>query len=81
MHTPPAASYANREDFSAYAEAAWDRARMNNINQHVVTAFLEQTLRQRDMGRHLAPDSALSLARIGPGLTWRHWPAAAEKAD
>ena len=78
---PPAASYANREDFSAYAESAWDSTRINNINQHVVTAFLEQTLRQRDMGRHLAPDSALSPARIGPGLTWRHWPAAAEKAD
>ena len=78
---PPAASYANREDFSAYAESAWDSTRINNINQHVVTAFLEQTLRQRDMGRHLAPGSALSPARIGPGLTWRHWPAAAEKAD
>ena len=78
---PPPASYANREDFSAYAESAWDSARINNINQHVVTAFLEQTLRQRDMGRHLAPESALAPARIGPGLTWRHWPAAVEKAD
>ena len=78
---PPAASYANREDFSAYAESAWDSTRINNINQHVVTAFLEQTLRQRDMGPHLAPDSELSPARIGPGLTWRHWPAAVEKAD
>lgn len=78
---PPEASYANREDFSAYAESAWDSARINNINQHVVTAFLEQTLRQRDMGRHLAPESALSPARIGPGLTWRHWPAGVEKAD
>lgn len=78
---PPPASYANREDFSAYAESAWDSARINNINQHVVTAFLEQTLRQRDMGRHLAPESELAPARIGPGITWRHWPAAAEKAD
>lgn len=78
---PPAASYANREDFSAYAESAWDSGRINNINQHVVTAFLEQTLRQRDMGRHLDPESALSPARIGPGLTWRHWPAAVGKAD
>lgn len=78
---PPPASYANREDFSAYAESAWDSARINNINQHVVTAFLEQTLRQRDMGRHLAPESELAPARIGPGITWRHWPPAAEKAD
>ena len=78
---PPPAAYANREDFSAYAESAWDSARINNINQHVVTAFLEQTLRQRDMGRHLAPESELAPARIGPGLTWRHWPAAVEKAD
>ncbi|WP_426075741.1 alpha/beta hydrolase family protein [Janthinobacterium sp. PSPC3-1] len=78
---PPPAAYANREDFSAYAESAWDSARINNINQHVVTAFLEQTLRQRDMGRHLAPESELAPARIGPGITWRHWPAAVEKAD
>ena len=78
---PPPAAYANREDFSAYAESAWDSARINNINQHVVTAFLEQTLRQRGMGRHLAPESELAPARIGPGITWRHWPAAVEKAD
>lgn len=78
---PPLAAYAHREDFSAYAEPAWDSARINNINQHVVTVFLEQTLRQRDMGRHLAPESELSPARIGPGLTWRHWPAAVGKAD
>lgn len=78
---PPPASYANRDDFSAYAESAWDSTRINNINQHVVTAFLEQTLRQRDMGRHLAPESELAPARIGPGITWRHWPAAVEKAD
>jgi len=78
---PPAAAYANREDFSAYAEAVWDSARINNINQHVVTAFLEHTLRQRDMGHYLSPGSALSPARIGPGLAWRHWPAALEKPD
>ena len=74
----PAAAYANREDFSAYAEPAWDSARINNINQHVVTAFLEQALRGRDMGAYLAPDSPGSPASIGPGLTWRHWPAASQ---
>lgn len=78
---PPAAAYANSEDFSAYAESAWDSARINNINQHVVTAFLEHTLRQRDMGHYLSPGSALAPARIGPGLAWRHWPAALEKPD
>ena len=74
----PAAAYASREDFSAYAEPAWDSARINNINQHVVTAFLEQALRGRDTGAYLAPDSPGSPASIGPGLTWRHWPAASQ---
>ena len=73
---PPA--YANREDFSAYAEAAWDSARINNINQHVVTAFLEQALRGRDMGAYLAPESPTSPASGTLGLAWRHWPAASQ---
>ena len=72
----PPAAYANREDFSAYAEPAWDSARINNINQHVVTAFLDQMLRQRDMGAYLAPESPASPAKSSPGLSWRYWPAA-----
>ena len=72
----PPAAYANREDFSAYAEAAWDSARINNINQHVVTAFLEQALRGRDMEAYLAPQSPSSPASGTPGLAWRHWLAA-----
>lgn len=74
----PPAAYANREDFSAYAEAAWDSARINNINQHVVTAFLEQALRGRDMGAYLAPESPTSPASGTLGLAWRHWPAASQ---
>lgn len=72
---PPPASHANPIDFSAYAEPVWDSARINNINQHVVTAFLEQTLRQRDMSARLAPEAPASPARSIAGVQWQYWPA------
>jgi hypothetical protein len=36
-----------------YAEPAWDQKRINNINQHFVTAFLEINLRKKDYARYL----------------------------
>ncbi|WP_291429810.1 dienelactone hydrolase [Deinococcus sp.] len=41
----PAESYASFSDFMHYAEPAWDSARLNNINQHFVTAFLNLKLK------------------------------------
>lgn len=73
---PPPASHANPIDFSAYAEPVWDSARINNINQHVVTAFLEQALRQRDMSVQLSPESPASPGKNIAGVHWRYWPAA-----
>lgn len=37
---PPLARMADFSDFERYSEPAWDRDRMNNINQHFLTAFL-----------------------------------------
>lgn len=42
---PPAASLSNYDDYMHYAEPAWDMARLNNLNQHFVTAFLNLKLK------------------------------------
>ncbi|GGR51678.1 hypothetical protein GCM10008959_11200 [Deinococcus seoulensis] len=41
----PAESFASFGDYMHYAEPAWDSARLNNINQHFVTAFLNLKLK------------------------------------
>jgi len=51
---PPAAANGpgiNPEEYMRYAEPVWDERRINNINQHFLTAFL---------GVHLKGESALS---------------------
>jgi hypothetical protein len=40
-------------DFYHYAEPAWDQRRINNINQHFVTAFLGIYLKQKDYSNYL----------------------------
>ncbi|SQF99328.1 hydrolase [Paucimonas lemoignei] len=50
---PPAAASAHPDDFSAYAEPVWDSARINNINQHFVLAFLDQQLKGLDRTAYL----------------------------
>ncbi|OLV18320.1 alpha/beta hydrolase family protein [Deinococcus marmoris] len=42
---PPAASLNSFDDYMHYAEPAWDMSRLNNINQHFVTAFLDWKLK------------------------------------
>ncbi|GHF56668.1 putative dienelactone hydrolase [Deinococcus metalli] len=41
----PAASYGSFDDYMHYAEPAWDSGRLNNLNQHFVTAFLNLKLK------------------------------------
>jgi predicted dienelactone hydrolase len=36
-----------------YAEPAWDQRRINNINQHFITAFLGIILKNKDYGQYL----------------------------
>ncbi len=42
---PPAASVVNTDDYNHYAEAVWDMGRLNNLNEHFVTAFLNYRLK------------------------------------
>lgn len=59
---PPPAQVLNTDqyfdDFMHYAEPAWDLRRMNNINQHFVTAFLGIHLKGLDYGAFLEAPSA-----------------------
>jgi len=76
---PPAAAAAGLEDFMAYAEPAWDSRRINNINQHFVTAFLGTTLKAQPLQAYLATDGAGLWKgfpkRTAVGLELRHLPA------
>ncbi|WMT58621.1 alpha/beta hydrolase family protein [Truepera radiovictrix] len=40
-------------EYARYAEFAWDARRINNINQHFVTAFLAKVLKGEPTGRYL----------------------------
>lgn len=54
---PPAASLAKGlhiDEYYRYAEPSWDQRRINNINQHFVTAFMGIHLKEEDLGRFLA---------------------------
>jgi predicted dienelactone hydrolase len=47
-----------------YAEPAWDQRRINNINQHFVTAFLGMQLKKKEYGKYLNAD------KISDMKTW-----------
>jgi hypothetical protein len=40
-------------EYYHYAEPAWNERRINNINQHFITAFLGIYLKKRDFGKYL----------------------------
>ena len=53
---PPAESYnagLSIDEYYRYADPAWDMRRINNINQHFVTAFLGIHLKQKDYSKYL----------------------------
>lgn len=53
---PPAAALQpglHIDEYYRYAEPSWDQRRINNINQHFVTAFLGTHLKQQDFGKYL----------------------------
>ena len=50
---PPPVDAPNLDEYSRYAEFSWDARRINNINQHFVTAFLDGTLKGKKTGRYL----------------------------
>ncbi len=54
---PPAASLQpglHIDEYYRYAEPSWDERRINNINQHFVTAFLGTYLKTKDYTNYLA---------------------------
>ncbi|MEO5684321.1 MAG: dienelactone hydrolase [Chitinophagaceae bacterium] len=70
------------DDYYHYAEPAWNERKINNINQHFVTAFLGIYLKQKDYGKYLelkenaGPGSLLGFKpRTATGLQLAHLPA------
>jgi predicted dienelactone hydrolase len=86
---PSPAHWSNPEDFSSYSEPVWDSRRINNINQHFVTAFLGIQLKHEPLQAYLdlppqQPDGTIKQdpglwkgfpKRASLGLEWRHLPA------
>ncbi|MYM28759.1 dienelactone hydrolase [Duganella sp. CY15W] len=86
---PSPAHWSSADDFSSYSEPVWDSRRINNINQHFVTAFLGIQLKQQPLQAYLdlpplqadgtiKEDTGLWLGfpkRAALGLEWRHLPA------
>jgi predicted dienelactone hydrolase len=77
---PSPAHFSNFDDFQSYSEPVWDSRRINNINQHFVTAFLGIQLKQQPLQAYLqlSPQSTDEWKgfskRNAVGLEWRHLP-------
>jgi len=85
---PSPAHWSNPDDFQSYSEPVWDSRRINNINQHFVTAFLGIQLKQQPLQAYLElpplqadgtikEDAGLwkgFVKRAALGLEWRHLP-------
>ncbi len=79
---PPLASLmpgVSVDDYMHYAEPAWNERRINNINQHFVTAFLGIHLKKLDYAKYLdLPESDATgpwtgfKPRMSVGLEMRH---------
>lgn len=52
-NAPPAASLLSPKDYEHYSEPSWNEKRLNNINQHFVTAFLGIYLQHKDYHKYL----------------------------
>ncbi|SEO51037.1 Predicted dienelactone hydrolase [Duganella sp. CF517] len=86
---PSPAMWSSFDDFQSYSEPVWDSRRINNINQHFVTAFLGIHLKAQPLQPYLdlpplaadgtiKPDPGLWKGfrkRTALGLEWRHLPA------
>ncbi|MDR7048300.1 putative dienelactone hydrolase [Duganella sp. 3397] len=72
---PSPAMWSNADDFQSYSEPVWDSRRINNINQHFVTAFLGIQLKQQPLQAYLElpPLAADGTIKPDPGL-WKGFP-------
>ncbi|NHE58850.1 alpha/beta hydrolase family protein [Cyclobacterium plantarum] len=76
---PPLSPDLNKDDYMHYAEPVWDERRINNINQHFLTAFLDLHLKgKNERARYLdLPQNSLDetwegfIPRTSIGLEWR----------
>ena len=53
---PPAEALApglHIDEYYRYAEPSWDQRKLNNVNQHFVTAFIGKHLKNQDNARFL----------------------------
>ncbi len=55
-------------DYYHYAEPAWDQRRINNINQHFVTAFLGIYIQHKDFSKYLSVADSSSPSKSWPGF-------------
>ncbi|THF88902.1 dienelactone hydrolase [Deinococcus sp. KSM4-11] len=68
------ASGVGHDDFMRFAEPAWDTTRLNNLNQHFITAFLDGHLRGRaDAAAYLDVPTPRS-NDAGPNRPWPGFP-------
>jgi predicted dienelactone hydrolase len=71
---PPAAA-SHADDFMAYAEPVWDSRRINNINQHFVTAFLGVQLKDQPLQAYLDLAPLAASGTITPeAVLWKGFP-------
>jgi hypothetical protein len=85
---PPPATFTHPAAYDHYAEPVWDERRVNNVNQHMISAFLRWRLRGEDeVRRYLevatprAADGGYTLdsdlrGSAGPD----HWPGFAPRS-
>ena len=43
----------NIDEYYRYADSTWDQRKINNVNQHFVTAFIGKILKGEDYGKYL----------------------------
>ena len=67
------------DEYLRYADSVWDQRRLNNINQHFVTAFLAQYIKGEDMSTYLNLKENATQGnwpgfkpRTSIGMEWRH---------
>ncbi|NVM75806.1 putative dienelactone hydrolase [Duganella sp. SG902] len=69
---PSPAHWSNPDDFQSYSEPVWDSRRINNINQHYVTAFLGIHLKAAPLQAYLDDNWKGFPKRAMLGLEWQH---------
>ena len=73
-NAPPSTTFNNNlhfDEYYRYAEPGWDQRRLNNINQHFVTAFMGSRLKNQDLDKYLNVKNVSSNKQEWPGFKAR----------